>query len=65
MQRRGNTLVAHGRDVRRLEKAPPVQFQAAVLHCLRSHNAAGEEDRNPPETAEPPAARLEDHSFVQ
>ena len=46
MQRRGVALVAAGRDVRRLEKALPVQFQLAVLHCLRPHNAA-EEDAAP------------------
>ena len=45
MKERGDALVAIGRDVRRLEKAPSVQFRAASLHCLRRHNGGEEEDR--------------------
>jgi hypothetical protein len=56
MERRGNALIAHGRDIRRLEKAPPVQFRAAAFQCLRSHNTAGEEERDLSETVKPLAA---------
>jgi hypothetical protein len=65
MEGRGDTLEAIGRNVRRLEKALPVQFRAPAPDCLRSHNAAEEGDRSPPEKAKPSAAKQEEHSLWQ